>query len=289
MHQPSRVQPFVSAAPLSVWHHLNPFNLIRNLWSHRELIRQFTRREIEGRYRGSFLGLFWSFITPLVMLLIYTFIFGVVFKARWAQTGQQGLGQFAVVLFCGLIAFNVFSECASRAAGLIVGAPNYVKKVVFPLEILPVSLLGAALFHGAISFCILLLANLIINHTIQWTLVLLPIVLLPLLFLSLGIGWFLASLGVFLRDLSHIIALSLQILFYASAIFYPFEILPPTAQLIIRFNPLTSIVANLRRVALWGMLPQWTGLILWIIVTGLTMLGGYAWFIKTKKAFADVI
>jgi lipopolysaccharide transport system permease protein len=289
MHRSGSAQIFTTAQSPSLWRYLNPLHLLRTLWAHRELIRQFARREIEGRYRGSVLGLFWSFINPLVMLVIYTFVFGIVFKARWPETGTQSLGQFALVLFCGLVSFNIFSECVSRASTLIIGVPNYVKKVVFPLEILPVSVLGSALFHGVISFSVLLVANIIINHTVQWTLILLPVVMLPLVFFSLGLSWFLASLGVFLRDINHIIGLALQVVFYASAIFYPLEALPSYAQSIIRFNPLTSIVTNFRRVILWGMMPNWTGLLLWILITGLILVLGYTWFMKTKKAFADVL
>src|SRR6266496_2622339 len=159
----------ITARSESVLHFLNPIAMARNLWHHRELIRQFTRREIEGRYKGSFLGLFWSFINPLVMLAIYTFVFGIVFKARWSTTGTGGLSEFALILFCGLTAFNVFGECVGRAASIIVGVPNYVKKVVFPLEILPVSVLGSALFHATVSLSILLVANLLVTGAIHWT------------------------------------------------------------------------------------------------------------------------
>ncbi|KPV46565.1 hypothetical protein SE17_43195, partial [Kouleothrix aurantiaca] len=187
---------------------------------HRNLIWQFTRREIESKYRGSFLGFFWLVIYPLIQLLIYTFIFGVVFQARWGRHAAESLTQFALILFCGLTAFNIFSETISHAAGMIISVPNYVKKVVFPLEILPVCRLGTALFQGLVNVVIVLIANMIISQTIQWTVVLLPLVFLPLIFLSLGIGWFLSSLGVFLRDLNLFIGLVIQILFYGAAIFY---------------------------------------------------------------------
>jgi lipopolysaccharide transport system permease protein len=269
--------------------YLNPIAMAHNLWRHRDLIRQFTRREIEGRYKGSFLGLFWSFINPLVLLLIYTFVFGVVFKARWPNAKTDNLGEFAITLFCGLICFNIFSDSINRAPGMIINFPNYVKKVVFPLEILVVSTLGSALFHALISLSILLAANLLINGTIQWTLVLLPLVVLPLVFLSLGLGWFLASLGVFIRDISYTVALAVQVLFFVTPIFYPLDAIPEPFQTLVRLNPLTSIVENSRRVILWGWMPSWIGWVSWVLATGMLMVLGYAWFMKTKKAFADVI
>lgn len=279
----------ISARTPSLLEYLNPFNLIRNLWRYRDLIFQFTRREIESRYRGSFLGSFWTFVYPLVQLLIYTFVFGVIFKSRWPQARTTSLGEFATIIFCGITFFNIFSECINRAPRLILGVPNYVKKVVFPLEILPVSVLGSALFHSLISVGILLTAAFVVNGRLYWTLVLLPLVIIPLLFLSLGLSWLLASLGVFIRDVSQLVGLGVQILFFTSAIFYSTERIPQPYRAMIFLNPLTPIVENSRRVILWGVLPSWRGLILWILATGVVMLSGYAFFMKTKKAFSDVI
>lgn len=279
----------VTAAPVGIAQHLSPLALARNLWRHRELIRQFTRRQVEGRYRGSVLGLLWSLITPLVLLLIYTFVFGIVFEARWPQARTTSLQEFALVLFCGITTFSIFQECVGQAPGLVIGVPNYVKKVVFPLEVLPISVLGAALFHALVSLAILVVGNLLISGVIQWTLILLPLVVLPLIFLSLGLAWLLASLGVFIRDINYAITLILQVLFFISAIFYSPATIPEPFRAIIGLNPLTVIVEDVRRVVLWGMLPNWTTLALWLPATMIIMLLGYAWFMKTKKAFADVI
>jgi lipopolysaccharide transport system permease protein len=279
----------ITARSEGVLRYLNPIAMARSLWRHRDLIRQFTRREIEGRYKGSFLGLFWSFINPLVLLLIYTFVFGIVFKSKWPNAKTDNLGEFAMTLFCGLIAFNMFAECIGRAAGLVTGAPNYVKKVVFPLEILPISVLGAALFHGGVSLSILLVAKLLVSGVLQWTLLLLPLVLLPLLCLTLGLTWFLSSLGVFVRDIGYTITLVVQALFFLTPIFYAVENIPEPYRMIIGLNPLTPVVENFRRVVLWGSLPDWGGLALLILGCGAVMLLGYAWFMKTKKAFADVL
>lgn len=279
----------ITSQPDSLLRHLNPLALALNLWRQRDLIRQFTWREIEGRYRGSNLGLLWSFVNPLALLLIYTFVFGVVFRSRWPNGGNGSLIEFALVLFSGMIAFNIFSECVARAPQLVISVPNYVKKVVFPLEILPVSALGAALFHGGVSLSILLLANLIVSGRLPWTLVLLPLVLLPLVLLSLGLGWFLSSLGVFIRDIGHSVGLVLQVLFFMTPIFYPIEAVPALLQPLIWLNPLTGIVENWRRVVLWGQLPSWSSLLLALVLNAVILILGYTWFMKTKKAFADVI
>jgi lipopolysaccharide transport system permease protein len=279
----------VTARSGGVVEHLNPVALLRNLWRHRELIGQFTQRAVEGRYRGSFLGLFWSFFNPLAQLLIYTFVFGIVFKSRWPQARTPSLQEFAVVLFCGITTFNIFGECVILAPGLVIGVPNYVKKVVFPLEILPITALGAALFHALVSMSIVLVANTLISGVVQWTLMLLPLVVLPLVFLSLALTWFLGSLGVFIRDINYLVTLFVQILFFSSAIFYAVEAIPEPFRTITQLNPLLWEVESVRRVVLWGQQPDWPGFALWLPVSALLMLLGYAWFMKTKKGFADVI
>jgi lipopolysaccharide transport system permease protein len=269
--------------------HLRPLNLIRNLWRSRDLLGQFTKRDIEGRYRGSFLGLLWAFVNPLVLLGIYTFIFGVIFNIRWSNSKADSLTDFAQVIFCGITVFTIFSEPVGRAPSLIIGVPNYVKKVVFPLEILPLTTIGTALFHGLISLSILIAWIFITKGYVCWTLPLLPLVVLPLLFLALAVSWFLASLGVFVRDMGYTIVLVLQVLFYMTPIFYSIENVPEPFRTVISYNPLTSIIDNSRRVVLWGIPPDWSSLIVWLLITGCMMLLGYAWFMRTKRAFADVI
>jgi len=267
----------------------NPITAARGLWRHRELIEQFTRREVEGRYKASALGLLWTFINPLLMLGIYTFVFGVIFKSKWAQANSDSLAEFAVVLFCGLTTYNIFSEVVARAPSVIVAVPNYVKKVVFPLEILVMTALGAALFHAAIAFCIVILANLLINGVLHWTIILAPFVLLPLCLISLGLGWFLASLGVFLRDISNIVALAVQMLLFLTPIFYDISILPPVLRQLIGINPMAWCVTNMRNVMLWGTIPNPVEWLIWTAISLVIAVLGYAWFMKTRKAFADVL
>ena len=182
-----------------------PVDMFRSLWRNRHLIWQLTRRDIAARYRGSIIGLAWSFINPLLMLTVYTFVFSVVFKARWGTDANESRADFAIVLFVGMIVFGLFAETVNRAPGQIISNVNYVKKVVFPLEILSLVSLGSVLFHSMVSLAVLLVAQFIINRAIPWTAVLFPLVLLPLIFTSLGVAWFLAALGVYIRDIGQII------------------------------------------------------------------------------------
>ena len=279
----------VNAGSQSVARNLDPLALLRHLWSHRDLIWQLTRREVEGRYRGSFIGIFWSFVSPLVLLGIFTFVGGVVLKIRWSESSTGGLGDFALMLFAGLIAYSVFGECVSRAASLIVAVPSYVKKVVFPLEVLPVSVLGSALFHGLVSLAALFTFSLVHRGTLPWTIVFLPLAALPLALLSLGLTWFLASLGVFLRDLGYAVPLLLQVVFFATPIMYPAESVPTRFRAALYLNPLAWTVESFRALIFRGALPDWVGLVAWTAGAGVFMLLGYAWFMKTRKGFADVL
>lgn len=269
--------------------HLNPAHLVTTLWSHRRLIVDFAKREVVGRYKGSFGGVAWSAINPIVLLLVYTFVFGIVFQLRWPHEGPERLRSFALVLLCGLTAFNLFGESVSRAPGIITAVPNFVKKVVFPLEILPVAVFCSAAFHAAVSLTLLLAANLFVNQTLHWTVVFLPVAGLPLVFLSLGVMWFLASLGVFVRDVHHAVGLAVQALLFTTPVFYPLESVPPGLQRFILVNPLAGPVDDFRRAALWGLPPDWLRLGLWVPLTAVVMVLGYAWFMSTKRALADVI
>ncbi len=282
-----------SARPRSLWRELfvsaNPFAFVPDLWRHRHLIRQLTWREITGRYRSSALGFAWSFVTPLVTLVLYTFLFGVVFKARWPGARTSNLSEFGLMIFAGITAFALFSECANRAPGLIASSPNYVKKVVFPLEVLPVTILGSALFHTGISVLLLLAAHQALSGGASWNAVWAPLVFVPVALLSLGVSWALASLGVFLRDIGHTAALLIQVLFFATPIFYPREALPLSLQPIATWNPLSAMVENVRRVTVLGLEPHWANLAVSLLVGVLVCCLGHAWFASTKRAFADVI
>jgi lipopolysaccharide transport system permease protein len=248
-----------------------------------------TKREVVGRYQGSALGLIWTFLNPVFMLAVYTFVFSVVFKARWGVGGEESRTQFAVVLFVGMIVHGLFAEVLNRAPGLILSNVNYVKKVVFPLEILPVVSIGAALFHSLISLGVLLIAFVLFNGYLQWTAVLVPLILLPLVILTLGLAWMLASLGVFLRDVGQTIGIITTVMLFLAPVFYPVTALPEEIRPWIMANPLTFIIEQAREVLIWGRMPDWIGLSCYTAVAVAITWAGYAWFQKTRKGFADVL
>lgn len=267
----------------------SPAALARSLWRNRQLIAQMTRREVAGRYKGSAMGLAWSFFNPVFMLAVYTFVFSVVFKARWGVGGEESKTQFAVVLFVGLIVHGLFAEVLNRAPGLILGNVNYVKKVVFPLEILPAISMMAALFHSLISLGVLLTAFAIFNGYLHWTAVFTPLVLLPLIILTLGLAWMLASLGVFLRDVGQAIGMVTMVMLFLAPVFYPVTALPEKFRPWLMVNPLTFIIEQAREVLIWGHLPNWMGLGIYTLFATIIAWAGYAWFQKTRKGFADVL
>lgn len=264
-------------------------SLARSLWRNRHLILQMAHREVVGRYKGSVLGIAWSFFNPVLMLTVYTFVFSVVFKARWTTGGEESRTQFALILFVGMIVHGLFAELLNRAPSLVLANVNYVKKVVFPLEILPVIALGTSLFHAVISFCVLLAAFALFNGYLHWTVILTPLVLLPLMILSIGFAWMLASLGVFLRDVGHTIGIVTMLLAFLSPVFYSVSALPEKFQIWIMLNPLSFIIEQAREVLIWGKLPDWMGLSSYTAASTFVAWAGYAWFQKTRKGFADVL
>jgi lipopolysaccharide transport system permease protein len=266
----------------------SPVEMLTSLWRNRDLIKAAAKREVLGRYRGSALGLLWSFFNPLFMLTVYTFVFSGVFKSRWSA-GTDSKAEFALVLFAGLIVFNLFAECINRAPGLILATPNYVKKVVFPLEILPFVGLLSACYHALISLCVLLAAYVILVGVPHATLLLLPFVILPFGLFIMGLSWALASLGVFLRDVSQFIGLVTTALMFLSPIFYPASAFPEAYRPLLYLNPLTSVVEMTRDLVYWGKVPDFGLMAGCWLVSGVIAWLGFAWFQKTRKGFADVL
>ena len=273
-------------------HTAHPTSLLAlggSLIKHRQLILRMIRREVIGRYKGSVIGLAWSFFNPIFMLSVYTIVFSMIFKARWGVDGEESRVQFALILFAGMVVLNFFIEVLNRAPNLILSNINYVKKVVFPLEILSVISIGTALFHALINFFVLFAAFFIFNGYLNLTVLLIPIIILPLIILSLGFSWILASLGVFVRDAGQTIGLLTTLLMFLSPVFYPVSAVPEGLQPYIMINPMTFIIEQVRLVVMWGKFPNWAGLGIYLTIAILLMLVGFTWFQKTRKGFADVI
>ncbi len=274
-------------------HAAQPTSLLalgKSLLINRRLIMQMIKREVLGRYKGSFMGLAWSFLNPLFMLTVYTFVFSEIFKTRWGGAGgDSSKTQFAVMLFAGMIVLNLFSEVINRAPALILSNSNYVKKVVFPLEILPVVAMGVALFHCFVSLGVLLLAVAIFNGSLQWMAIFAPLVLFPLVVLALGISWMLASIGVFLRDVGQTVGIITTVMMFLSPVFYPLTAVPVRFHPFIMANPLTFVIEQMRGVLILGDSFHWLGWGLYTLIALGVAWAGFAWFQKTRKGFADVL
>lgn len=255
---------------------------------HRSLTVGLARRDVLGRYKGANFGLLWSLISPFLLLGIYTFAFGTVLGGRWPQVGSQH-ASFSIILFAGLIVHGLFAECLTRAPGLILANPNFVTRIIFPLDILPWPMLLSALFHAGMNVLVFIVLRLVMDGQFSWTIVLLPLVLAPLVVLILGVSWFLASLGVYVRDIAQVTGvLSMALLFLSSALI-PVDAVPENYRWIFVLNPLTTIIDQARNVMLWGKLPDWTVLLSYFAVAAVVMYLGRAWFAVTRRGFADVL
>lgn len=266
----------------------NPLAPIYALVRHRTLIGRMTKREIVGRYRGSFIGIFWSFFTPLFMLAVYTFVFGYIFKSRWTGPAVGHL-DFAVILFAGMNMHALFAECAVRAPTLIIENGNFVKKVVFPLETLAWTSVAAGLFHLIISTLVLLAFSLAVRGYLPWTVLLFPLVVLAYLPFLAGIVWIFASLGVYLRDLKQAVGVLVPVLMFLAPILYPIEFIPANLKWLLYLNPLTVIVEASRDVLIWGRSPDWLALGIYTLGSVFFAWAAFAWFERSREGFADVI
>lgn len=264
-------------------------SLVASLHRHRHLIFQLTRREVIGRYRGSVMGLLWSLINPVLLLTLYTFFFSVVMKARWGTGDMPGKGEFAILLFVGMIVHGLFAETMVRAPTLVTANVNYVKKIVFPLEVLPVVAMGTSVFHAAVSLLVLVAGQLVVHGFVPWTGLLVPLILAPMVVLALGVAWGLAAWGVYFRDIAHPIGFLSTVLLFASPVFYPISSLPPSVQPWAMLNPLSLPIEQTRAVLIEGRLPPAGPLLIYSVVAIGVAWAGYAWFQATRKGFANVL
>lgn len=260
------------------------------LWfSNRDLIASFTRREIFGRYKGSYLGVFWSLLTPLIMLSVYLFVFGFVFKSRFGYSANESAIDFGLGLFCSLNLFNMFAEVITRASGLIASQPNYVKKVVFPLEIIPVSLTGGALFHCLIAFVPLVALLFAFHQAFSVSVLYIPLYLAPFAVFCLGVAWAVSAIGVFIKDLQILLSSLVTVLMFLSAVFYPVSAVPAQLRGLVLCNPLAGYLDTARKSIVWGLSPDWFSYLEFLGVSLITYWLGKFIFERSKTAFADVL
>ncbi|WP_114859411.1 ABC transporter permease [Azospirillum brasilense] len=268
-----------------------PLRMLLRIWGNRFLIVQLIRTELSSRYRASFFGVLWTLINPLVMMLIYTLVFGGVFQAKTPMSHRAATGpaDFGVFLFTGLIVFSFFSEVISRSPQLILSNVNYVKKVVFPLEVLSVVAVGAALVQAAMNMVVLLAFAVILYGVPSATALLLPLVWLALIPMVLGVSWFLASVGVYLRDTSQVIGFIITFMMFLGPLFYPVSAMPEEFRWLIMLNPLTYPIEASRDVLLYGNPLDPAAFLMFGAISGAVMLLGWVWFHRTRKGFADVL
>jgi lipopolysaccharide transport system permease protein len=270
----------VSASPAAFFAHF---------WRKRELIGQFTSLEFVARYHGSQLGLLWSLASPFFSLLVYTFVFSVIFKPSWENAQSAGFLDYALILFTGITAFEVFSACVNRSPYEIADNSSYVKKMVFPLEILSPSILCAALIESLPALGLVVLGVLFTTGKLHPTLLLLPLAYAPLIFLTLALSWTLNVLGVFMRDVGHVVRVFTQLYFFLTPILYPAKAVPEKYRFLLPLNPMYVVVEHFRRFVLWGQGPVWDELAAVTLVSFALALLAYWWFMRVKGVFADVI
>jgi len=263
---------------------------IGSLWANRRLLKDLTWREISGRYRGSWLGLTWSILQPLLMLAVYTFVFSVVFGARWSASAVPGgKFDFALFVFVGVLLHAIVAEAITRSPSLVVQNANYVKKVIFPLELMPVTVIGAAAYHALIALVLLLAGIVVLGGGLYWTVLWMPVLLLPLLVLSLGLAWGLAALGVFLRDTAQVTGVLASVLLFLAPVFYPVTALPEELRRWLYLNPLTFVIEQTRDVVFAGQAPDLPMLALFWGIALVVAQIGYWFFQKSRSGFADVL
>lgn len=265
------------------------YRVLRQSWLQRSLFLKLLRRDFAERYRGSYLGVLWSLLLPLLSLLVFTFFFGVIFKMRWAGQSEGSLVGLALVLFIGMALYGFLAECFTRAPGLILGHPNYVKNVIFPLEMLPAVMVASALLLLAATLSIILALQLALGGGLSWTVLLLPLALLPLVLFVLGVSWFLASLGVYIRDIQPLIGPLVQLMMFLSPVFYPMAALPEAMRPWLQLNPLALAIEQARGIILSGQPPAWMPYLLSLGASSLVALLGVYWFARTRQGFADVL
>lgn len=252
------------------------------------LLQQLVNRDFREKYKGSVLGMLWSVLVPLFMMVMYTYVFSEIFHPAWGeQPGSKY--EYALVIFCGLSAFNMFSEVMTKSCSIVMGNVNYVKKVIFPLELLPLTVTITAFANCLISYGILLVGNLLLNHTIYITSLELILQFIPLFLSCLGTAYALSALAVYFKDIVNAISILVMILMYASPIFYSLETAPKQFQVLAAVNPLASVIENARRACLYGEHMVLGSYMISLGVAVVILLLGYLIFNRLKDGFADIL
>lgn len=263
--------------------------MLKSLTTHRWLIWELTRRDVQSRYRGSILGMAWPLIQPLLLLLVYTFVFSEVFKARWPGVNAGSNLDAAVAIFTGMIVHGLLAECLTRGPTLVTSNPDFVKRSVFPVGILAWMALGTALFQAAICLLVLLAFLAFSSIGLHWTALCLPLVLAPLALFCLGLLWLLAALGAYVRDVGQVSSFFASLLLFASPVFFPLDSLPEPFRTVVAANPLTFFIEESRKVLLWGQPPSWAGLAI-ALAAGLAFAWWASrWFESVRGGFDDVL
>ena len=244
--------------------------ITKSLKQNKDLIWIFTKREIEGKYKGSLLGILWSIINPIIMLCVYTIVFSKIFQAKWGTEDGIGINDpmvFALNLFAGLIVFNIFAECAAKSTLLISNNPNYIKKVVFPIEVLGIATAGSAVFHGVINLGILVTAKILFGGSITSTFICLAILWGSFTISIVSMNWILSVLGVIAKDISQIISSIISIMMFMSPVFYPTEMVPIEVRWIAKLNPLAYVINETRAIIIDGTMPSIDKLIIFSLIS----------------------
>ncbi|MGH7369426.1 MAG: ABC transporter permease, partial [Candidatus Methylomirabilaceae bacterium] len=260
---------------------------LSGLYRHGALIRNFVKRDLQARYRGSAIGLMWSVVHPLVMLGLYTYIFSSILRVRVGAA--EGTGSFAIYLFCGLLPWNAFAEALNRSTGVVLEHANLIKRTIFPSQILPIYPVVSGIFNQLIGLGILLVALLVTSHPFSSLLLLLPAVLLFQFALTVGLAWIVAGLTVFVRDLGQLVGMVLTIWVFLTPIFYPPTLVPEQLRFLLAANPMYALVESYRCLILKGQLPPSADLAVLAFVALPVFVLGYWMFTRMQGAFADVI
>ncbi|ENO8808637.1 sugar ABC transporter permease [Photobacterium damselae] len=265
------------------------YNELKIININKELVKQSIKRDFFSRYQGSLFGVIWAFLMPLFLLAVYTFVFSVIFKAKWGVGEGQSKLDFALILFIGMIIYNFFAEVLTRSPGVIIGNVNFVKKVVYPLETIPLMVVGTAFLNMVISFIVWELAFLFIKQSINYTFIYIPILIIPLVFMMLGLSLFLSSLGTYIRDISQIAGVLVTVFMFLSPIFFSIDTVPHQFRIFMQINPLTFFIEEARNILFFEQKPDFTYLLIYYPISIVALKLGFIFFQKTRSGFSDVI